>query len=91
VSLYMQQEKLGAQEASREIRYDLFRQVAEETGAAKIALAHHADDQVETILFRMLRGTRLAGMSGIPQRRWLVAEKVEVVRPLLAIFRSQLE
>lgn len=91
VSLYMKQERLGAQEASREIRYELFREVAEQTGATKVAVAHHADDQVETILFRLLRGTGLHGLTGIPPRRWLVPDTIEVVRPLLPVFRSDLE
>jgi tRNA(Ile)-lysidine synthase len=65
--------------------------VAEQTGATKVAVAHHADDQVETILFRLLRGTGLHGLTGIPPRRWLVPGKIEVVRPLLSVFRSDLE
>ncbi len=91
VPAYMEKTGLGAQEASREIRYGLYQEVAEQWGASKVALAHHADDQVETILFRMLRGTRLSGLSGMPLRRWLVPEKIEVVRPLLAVSRHQLE
>jgi tRNA(Ile)-lysidine synthase len=91
VSLYMKETGLGAQEASREIRYALYREVAERIGASKVALAHHGDDQVETVLFRMLRGTGIGGLAGIPQRRWLVENRVEVVRPLLSIFRQDLE
>ncbi|MFX7265386.1 ATP-binding protein, partial [Acinetobacter baumannii] len=77
----MEEQGLGAQEASRQVRYALYQQVAEEVGASKVVLAHHGDDQVETVLFRMLRGTSIHGLSGIPTRRWLVAEKIEVVRP----------
>ncbi|WP_346774018.1 tRNA lysidine(34) synthetase TilS [Brevibacillus sp. SYP-B805] len=91
VSLYMKEKGLGAQEASREIRYALYREVAEEIGASKVALAHHADDQVETVLFRLLRGTGLHGMAGMPKRRWLVENRVEVVRPFLSIFRREIE
>lgn len=91
VSLYMEEQGLGAQEASRQVRYALYQQVAEEEGASKVVLAHHGDDQVETVLFRMLRGTSIHGLSGIPARRWLVAEKIEVVRPLLFVFRRELE
>ncbi|GAA4722220.1 tRNA lysidine(34) synthetase TilS [Brevibacillus fulvus] len=91
IPLYMEKTGMGAEEASREVRYELFREVAEQVGATKVVLAHHADDQVETVLFRMVRGTRLAGLAGIPVRRWLVPGKVEVVRPLLATKRSQLE
>jgi tRNA(Ile)-lysidine synthase len=91
VPAYMEETGLGAQEASREIRYRLFQQVAEREGATKVVLAHHADDQVETILFRLLRGTRLSGLSGMPRRRWLVPERIEIVRPLLHVSRGQLE
>src|SRR5690606_6560362 len=48
---------LSVQEAAREARYAFFLRVAEAQGARRIALAHHADDQVETVLFRFLRGT----------------------------------
>ncbi len=91
VSGYMRATGLGAQEASRNIRYQLYAEVAERIGANKVALAHHADDQVETIVFRMLRGTGLHGLTGMPLRRWLVEHRIEVVRPLLTVYRSQLE
>ncbi|WP_134685235.1 tRNA lysidine(34) synthetase TilS [Brevibacillus migulae] len=91
VSLYMEESGLGSQEASREVRYQLYQQVAEEVGARKVVLAHHGDDQVETVLFRMLRGTGIHGLAGIPLRRWLVEGKIEVVRPLLGVFRHELE
>jgi tRNA(Ile)-lysidine synthase len=91
VPAYMEETGLGAQEASREIRYRLFQQVAEREGATKVVLAHHADDQVETILFRLLRGTRLSGLGGMPLRRWLVPERIELVRPLLSVSRRELE
>lgn len=91
VSLYMREHGIGAQEAGRERRYALFRQVAFAVGATKVAVAHHADDQVETILFRLLRGTGLRGLAGMPVRRWLVPQKVEIVRPLLGLFREELE
>ncbi|AKF93617.1 tRNA lysidine(34) synthetase TilS [Brevibacillus halotolerans] len=81
----------GPQVASRELRYQYYRQVAKEVGATKVALAHHADDQVETILFRMMRGTSLHGFTGMPQRRWLHPEQIELVRPLLHVFREELE
>ncbi|CAJ1004583.1 tRNA(Ile)-lysidine synthase [Brevibacillus aydinogluensis] len=91
VPAYMEETGMGAQEASRAIRYELYRQVAQRHGAGKVALGHHADDQVETILFRLLRGTRLHGLTGMPQRRWLEEGKIELVRPLLSTSRSDLE
>jgi tRNA(Ile)-lysidine synthase len=91
VPAYMERTGMGGQEASRQIRYGYYVQVAEEQGAAKVAVAHHADDQVETILFRSVRGTRMNGLSGMPKRRWLDEGKIELVRPLLSQTREELE
>lgn len=91
VPAYIRQTGMGTQEASRELRYHLFQEVAQSVGASKVALAHHSDDQVETILFRLLRGTRLSGLAGMPLRRWLVPEHSEVVRPLLHLYRRDIE
>lgn len=91
VPAYMEQTGKGGQEASREIRYGFYLQVAKEQGATKLALAHHADDQVETILFRLVRGTRLHGLKGMPKRRWMEEGVIELVRPLLHKTRKELE
>jgi tRNA(Ile)-lysidine synthase len=53
-------------------------------------VAHHADDQAETILFRALRGTALRGLAGMRSRR-VLESPVELVRPLLTISRSEIE
>lgn len=87
----MKQTGMGPQEASRAVRYAIFEQVAREVGASRIAVAHHADDQIETILFRLIRGARLSGLGGMPARRWLVEGEIELVRPLLPVSRSELE
>ncbi|MGE5700983.1 MAG: tRNA lysidine(34) synthetase TilS [Clostridia bacterium] len=89
VPAYMQQTGLGAQEASRNLRYELYTEVARQVGASKVAVAHHADDQVETILFRLLRGTSPKGFAGMPIRRPL-AKGIELVRPLLPFYKDQL-
>lgn len=92
VPAYMEETGMGPQEASRALRYQLYREVALQVHATKVALAHHADDQVETILFRMLRGTRLHGLAGMPKRRPLEgAEDIELIRPLLHKTRNDLE
>jgi tRNA(Ile)-lysidine synthase len=92
VPAYMEETGMGAQEASRELRYRLYREVAKKVHATKVALAHHADDQVETILFRMIRGTRLHGLAGMPKRRQLEeTDHVELIRPLLHKTREELE
>lgn len=61
----------------RRRRYRFLRRTAREVGADRIATGHQADDQAETVLFRLLRGTGLRGLAGIPERR------DEIVRPLL--------
>ena len=75
------------QEASRELRYAALREMAAELGASRIATAHHADDQVETVLLRLLRGTGPDGLAGIPER----SPDGVVVRPLLRVPREELQ
>ncbi|MDO5549050.1 MAG: tRNA lysidine(34) synthetase TilS [Eubacteriales bacterium] len=71
--------------AARELRYAFFDECARELGATKIATAHTADDNLETILFRLIRGTGAAGLAGIPPRRGII------VRPLLHVERREVE
>jgi tRNA(Ile)-lysidine synthase len=73
---------------ARRARYDWLTQVALSRGAGAVAVGHTRDDQAETILHRILRGTGPRGLVGIPARRALAAEpKVTLVRPLLGITR----
>lgn len=74
----------GLEAAARRLRYGFLREVAESRGARLIAVAHTADDQVETVLHRLLRGTGLTGLAGMPAVRTLV-EGMVVVRPMLAV------
>ncbi|AFH66035.1 tRNA lysidine(34) synthetase TilS [Paenibacillus caseinilyticus] len=78
------------QAAARERRYAFLLDVARRTGARRIATAHHADDQAETVLMRILRGTGLSGLAGIPLRR-TISDGVELIRPLLRIYKSEIE
>ncbi|ABZ83873.1 tRNA(ile)-lysidine synthase [Heliomicrobium modesticaldum Ice1] len=71
-------------EAARRLRYDFLERVAKAAGADRIALGHHADDQVETVLFHFLRGSGLRGLAGMPIRRG------PYIRPLLAFRRAEL-
>lgn len=84
---------LSSEEAGRKARYGAFRQVADELSAGgnrvKIAVAHNADDQAETLLFRILRGTGTDGLAGMEHAR-AEGEHV-VIRPLLDVTRSEIE
>ncbi|MGC4044442.1 MAG: tRNA lysidine(34) synthetase TilS [Armatimonas sp.] len=78
----------GASEGTaRQARYDFLIEGAQELGATLIATAHTADDVAETVLLRILRGTSVDGLAGIPPRRSIV-EGISVVRPLLAARRA---
>jgi tRNA(Ile)-lysidine synthase len=73
--------------AARRVRYDWLTSVALTVGSGWVATGHTADDQAETVLFQLLRGTGLDGMAGIARRRRL-ADSVELVRPQLAATRG---
>lgn len=70
--------------AARRARYAFLESAASEVGAAFIATGHQADDQAETVLFRMARGTGLRGLAGIPPKRG------RIVRPLLPFHREEI-
>jgi len=81
------------QEAAREARYRLLIAVAKATGAARVAIvtAHTREDQAETVLMRLARGSGLDGLSGIaPVRAIEAAPGIEIVRPLLGVSKSRL-
>lgn len=78
---YIEETRMNGQSASRQLRYAFLHRVAEQYGASRIALAHHADDQSETVLMRVIRGTGLTGLAGIPIKR--MEKNVELIRPML--------
>ena len=76
--------RVSVEEAARNERYRFFERVCRRVGAGYVALGHQADDHVETILQRILRGTGLRGLAGIPLSRPLHSgSPIRVVRPLL--------
>lgn len=85
VKAHAKEKGLNKQEAARELRFRMFDEAARETGAGRIALAHHADDQAETILMRLLRGAGPQGLSGIPARRG------NIIRPLLEVEKAHID
>lgn len=89
VPAYCEQTGLGVEEAARILRYQVFTKLALERGA-KVALAHHQEDNAETILFQMVRGSSLAGMCGMQPVREDEAG-VCFIRPLLFFHRRDIE
>ncbi|HJN07390.1 MAG TPA: tRNA lysidine(34) synthetase TilS [Pirellulaceae bacterium] len=82
-------EVADASEANaRAARYAFFEEVAKTQGARFVATAHTADDQAETILHRIVRGTGIGGLGGIPRTR-VLATGITMLRPLLAFTRSE--
>jgi tRNA(Ile)-lysidine synthase len=77
-------EKMGLEEAGRAFRYELFERMAIQQKLTKVALGHHLDDRVETILFRIVRGTGRTGLGGIPVKRG------KIIRPLFDISKAQI-
>lgn len=76
----------GVEAAARAARYDFLQQTAERLGARFVAVAHTADDQIETVLHRILRGSGMDGLRGIPVFR-ILSPSVTLIRPLLAVRR----
>lgn len=71
--------------AARHLRYRYFAQLTDDIGAADVCVAHHQDDNVETILLNLLRGTGIQGLTGMRPRR------DRIVRPLLCVSRREIE
>jgi tRNA(Ile)-lysidine synthase len=84
VAATARRERLNLEDAARRARYSFFAQLVNEGRATRIAVAHTADDQAETVLAHILRGTGLAGLGGI------FPETGHIFRPLLGFRREQL-
>lgn len=89
VPKYCEEHLIGTEEGARELRYRIFAQSAQ-VKQAKVALAHHMDDNAETILFQMIRGSALNGLCGMQPIR-TDEDGVCYIRPFLAVGRSQIE
>ena len=78
----------GWEAAARSARYEFLTRTAEQIGARFVATAHTANDQAETVLHRILRGTGIEGLAGIPFSRSLSAS-VTLIRPMLGVTRAE--
>ena len=79
--------------AARIARYQFLLEQARELGAQAVLTAHTADDQVETVLLHLLRGSGLDGLTGMPYRKVLSIwdESIPIVRPMLGVWRSEVD
>ncbi|MFX0557968.1 tRNA lysidine(34) synthetase TilS [Maribacter sp. CXY002] len=81
---YMAKNRISLQLAARELRYDWFREILKENGIDFLVTAHHADDNLETFLINLSRGTGIDGLIGIPSKT------ADIRRPLLSFSRAQI-
>lgn len=91
VKSYQARHRLSPEEAAREARYNFLAEVAESTGADRVAVGHTTDDHVETILMHLIRGTGSAGLRGLqPVSRWRQSgHSLTIIRPLLPLSRQE--
>ncbi len=82
---YSTDKSLNIQEAARELRYEAYEEIKRSSGADLIALGHTADDQAETLMMRIIRGSGRAGLAGIPPVRG------NIIRPLIETERIMIE
>ncbi|MCX6266013.1 MAG: tRNA lysidine(34) synthetase TilS [Bacteroidetes bacterium] len=82
---FASQKGISIQMAARDLRYDWFEKIRQENQFSYIATAHHLDDQIETFLINLIRGTGIAGLHGIPVKNG------KVIRPLMFAFRKDIE
>lgn len=81
---YAEEKQVSIEMAARELRYGWFETLREEAGAQAIAVAHHRDDNVETLLLNLIRGTGIRGLRGMLPRNG------NIVRPLLCVSREEI-
>lgn len=82
---YAKQNKIGTEEAGRNVRYKFFNEILENTESNKIAIAHNANDNAETVLMNLMRGSGISGLKGIEPIR------ANIIRPLIDCTREQIE
>ena len=80
------EQKIGTEEAGRKLRYNFFDEVSSKVNATKIATAHNANDNSETVLMNLIRGTGTSGLKGIEAKR-----DNKYIRPLIETTRKEIE
>lgn len=84
VPAYAKENKMSVEAAARKLRYEFLYNISQNMGGALIATAHHADDQAETVLMRILRGTGIAGLQAIKPKNGLL------IRPFLTVTKAEI-
>lgn len=85
VEEYMREHPVSVEMACRDMRYLEFHKLADSMGAQRIAVAHNADDNMETLLLNLFRGSGVKGLKG------MIADNGRIIRPLLGITRKEIE
>ena len=78
-------QKLGVEEAGRKVRYDFFNEILKKVDANKIAIAHNKNDNCETIIMNIMRGSGSKGLCGIDSKQG------NIIRPLIEVSREEIE
>ena len=89
---YAREHKLSVEEAARELRYQFLFENAGKQNIGAVVVGHNADDQVETVLMHLIRGTGLDGLVGLKYQsmtKW--SQDIPLVRPLLSVWREEIE
>ncbi|WP_010285414.1 tRNA lysidine(34) synthetase TilS [Bacillus timonensis] len=89
VTSYKKEHSISSQVAAREVRYDFFADVMRKYKAEYLALGHHGDDQIETILMRLVRGSKGIGYAGMQVKRPFSCGSI--IRPFLAVTKADIE
>jgi len=84
IKSYSKKNKYSLEVAGRKIRYEFFEKISSENKYDKIATAHNADDNAETVLLNLIKGTGIKGIAGIPVRR------NSIVRPILSLSKNEI-
>ncbi len=90
VAGYSREYNLGIETAARIMRYQFFEKAAKACHADSIATAHHSEDNAETLLMNLMRGSGITGLAGIPPRRD-VDKKLSYIRPILWLSKKEIE
>jgi tRNA(Ile)-lysidine synthase len=90
VRVYAEEKKMSIEAAARSLRYEFLLQIAATYRSRRIITAHHLDDRIETMIFNLLRGSKLSGIHALKESRSL-SEEIELVRPLLHVSKKEIK